>query len=73
MYLGFFYSDRQLEIFNKFHNRFDRAVKGMFTLCNDQTKRYQTSGKQEYQNIAKAFMAMGAAMEQDGNESEYNY
>ena len=42
----------------------------MFALCNDQTKRYQTSGKQEYQNIAKAFMAMGAAMEQDGNESE---
>jgi len=60
--------DRQLEIFNKFHGRFDQAVKGMFDICKDQTRRYQTTTKQEYQKIGKAFLAIGAAMEQDGIE-----
>jgi len=60
--------DRQLEIFNKFHNRFDRAVQGMFKLCSDQTRRCQTTAKQEFQGIGKAFNALGSAMEQDGIE-----
>ena len=65
-----FCSDRQLEIFNKFHNRFDRAVQGMFKLCSDQTRRCQTTAKQEFQGIGKAFNALGSAMEQDGIESK---
>ena len=65
--------DRQLDIFNRFTGRFDTAVKNLFKVCTEQTARYQTSSKREFQSIGKAFLTLGAAMEQDGIDSEFTH
>jgi len=58
--------DRQLDIFNRFVARFDKAVKNLFDVCKEQTYRNQNAAKKEFLTVGKAFSTLGSAMEQDG-------
>ena len=46
-------------------------LQNMLKTCQDQTTKYQSHFKREYTTIGKSFMQLGAAMQQDGNTSEW--
>ena len=54
-------------MFTTFSNHLDGAVKNMLKICSEQTQKYQSHFKREYQTVGKAFMQLGAALGQDGN------
>jgi len=60
------YLDREVQMFSQFTSQFDAAVKNMAKTVADQTTKFQNHYKREYQNIGKAFMQLGSAMDQDG-------
>ena len=61
------FSDKEVEVFTKFTNHFDAAVKNMLKTSSEQTQKCQTHYKREFQTIGKAFCQLGNALEQDGN------
>ena len=56
-----------MEVFTRFTNSFDAAVKNMLKTAADQTQKCQNHYKREFQTIGKAFLQLGQAMEQDNN------
>ena len=59
--------DHEVEVFSKFSNSFDAAVKNMHKTAADQTQKCQKYYKMEFQTIGKAFQQLGNALQQDGN------
>ncbi len=58
--------DHQVSVFTTFTNHMDGAVKNMQKTCADQTQKFQTHFKREYQTVGKAFLQLGSALQQDG-------
>ena len=56
-----------MDVFTKFTNVFDAAVRNMHKTSTDQTQKCQKYYKMEFQTIGKAFQQLGSALEQDGN------
>lgn len=61
------FSDHEVDVFTKFSSSLDSAVKNMHKTAADQTQRFQTHFKREYQTVGKAFNQLGTALQQDGN------
>ena len=59
-----------MSIFTTFTNHMDGAVKNMQKTCADQTAKFQSHFKREYSNVGKAFIQLGAALQQDGMNCE---
>jgi len=59
--------DHEVDVFSKFSNSFDAAVKNMHKTAADQTQKCQKYYKMEFQTIGKAFQQLGNALQQDGN------
>ena len=53
-------------MFTTFTNHMDTSVKNMLKVCTDQTQKYQNHFKREHQMVGKAFIQLGAALQQDG-------
>jgi len=64
--------DHEVEVFTRFTNSFDAAVKNMLKTAADQTQKCQNHYKREFQTIGKAFLQLGQAMEQDNNYATTN-
>ena len=56
-----------MDVFTKFTNVFDAAVRNMHKTSTDQTQKCQKYYKMEFQTIGKAFQQLGGALQQDGN------
>ncbi len=61
-----------MSVFTTFSNHMDSAVKNLQKTCADQTQKYQSSFKREYQTVGKAFVQLGSALQQDGIGSTVN-
>ncbi len=59
-----FFSEHQVSVFTTFTNHMDSAVKNMQKTCAEQTQKYQNHFKREYQSVGKAFVQLGAALQQ---------
>ncbi len=59
-------------MFTTFTNHMDGAVKNLQKTCADQTQKYQSHFKREYQTVGRAFVQLGAALQQDGIGSTVN-
>ena len=59
-----------MEVFTKFTNFFDAAVKNLQKTSADQTQKCQNHYKREFQTIGKSFIQMGQALQQEGNFRE---
>ena len=64
------FRDHEVEVFTRFTNSFDAAVKNMLRTAADQTQKCQNHYKREFQTIGKAFLQLGQAMEQDNNHGK---
>jgi len=62
--------DREVQIFSQFHTQFDVAVKNLAKTAADQTTKCQNHFKREFQQVGKAFIQLGQAM--DGDGGSYN-
>lgn len=60
-----FHREQQVGVFTTFTTHLDNAVKNMLKTCSDQTNKYHNHFKREYQTIGKAFIQLGASMQQD--------
>ena len=65
--------DHEVDVFSKFSNSFDAAVKNMHKTAADQTQKCQKYYKMEFQTIGKAFQQLGNALQQDGNYRKLKY
>ena len=64
--------EHQVSVFTTYRNSMEEAVKNLQKTCADQTNKYHSHFKREYQAIGKAFTQLGAAMQQDGQNSSLN-
>ncbi len=62
-----------MSVFTTFTNHLDGAVKNLQKTCADQTGKFQSHFKREYQMVGKAFMQLGQALQQDGLNSENEF
>lgn len=62
-----------MDVFNRFSVCFDGAVKNVHKMTAEQTQKYQTHFKREFQNIGKVFLQLGQAIQQDGNMREFHF
>ncbi|XP_058117755.1 sorting nexin lst-4 [Anopheles ziemanni] len=57
--------DPQVESANMFVPQMDAAVKTLFAICGDQSKKFQVQWKKEYQRIGEGFSEMARALGTD--------
>ena len=48
-------------------NHMDGAVRNLQKTCADQTQKYQSHFRREYQTVGRAFLQLGEALRQDGS------
>lgn len=63
--------EHNVHVFTTFSAQLDSAVKNMLKTCTDQTQKYQSHFKKEYQAVGQSFQQVAAAMQQDGNTSKW--
>lgn len=64
--------DLQTENCNLFAQSMDSAVKNLFAICNDQSKKYQTIMKKDFQRVGEGFSELARALEIDERRATTN-
>jgi sorting nexin-9/18/33 len=64
--------DSQTDLCTTFSQGMDSAVKNLFAICNDQSKKYQTVMKKDFQRVGDGFSELAKALEIDERRATTN-